>query len=360
MDFFLQSDGYEVQIGQGVSRQLTEFISLRPEISGVYVLTDSHTRAHCLPVLLKNVPAISGSTVLEVSPGESSKSLDSVTYLCEKLLEAGADRNSLVVNLGGGMIGDLGGFVASVFLRGIRFVQMPTSLLAMVDAAVGGKTGVNLNSRKNTIGLFAKPAAVFADTEFLRTLPVRELRSGLAEIIKHSFIANVPPVSDLPVPGDLKQVDWLPYIVSAVSYKNEVVTADFKDQHQRKLLNFGHTIGHALEGFSIAHDSLPLVHGEAIALGMEVELMLSVSYCGLSLTEMKKMVWVIKSYFGDLQMPAFSDELIPFLFADKKNHGNSIRCVLIGHDGNPQLDVAVSIAAIRDAIGMLTSIETVN
>ncbi|MFM2135346.1 MAG: hypothetical protein RL021_746 [Bacteroidota bacterium] len=356
MDFFVQADGYEITIAEGASRSLAAYLAKKKDVTGIFVLTDTNTRSGCLPVLMSSVPELEDASILEVRPGENAKSLEAVALLALRMIELGADRNSLLISLGGGVVGDLGGFLASILFRGIRFVQLPTSLLAMVDASVGGKTGVNLDHLKNCIGTFSLPEAVFIDTDFLKTLPELQLRSGLAEIIKHSIVGNVPPFEDLPVAGDLRTVDWLPYIVSSVSFKNEIVGSDFRDTRQRKVLNFGHTIGHALEGISLAESERPLLHGEAIALGMEVELLLSTRFSGLPLATAKRMMTYIRSHFPELMPVPFSSRLLPYLLADKKNRNGSILCVLLGPEGNPVIDVPVSPDDIRQAMDSLSSV----
>ncbi|MFM2208298.1 MAG: 3-dehydroquinate synthase [Bacteroidota bacterium] len=360
MEFCLQADGYEVIVAPGARRSLSRFLEVTADISSVFILTDSVTRSLCLPLLLRSVPELSNAVVLEVAPGERTKTLDSVRTLCVELNAAGADRQSLLICLGGGMVGDLGGFTASVFLRGIRFVQLPTTLLSMVDASVGGKTGVDLDHHKNLIGTFSRPEAVFIDTDFLMSLPSRQIRSGLAEIIKHSIIGNVPPFVELPVAGDLSSVDWLPYIISSVSFKNEIVSTDFMDRHQRKLLNFGHTVGHALEARSNADGAYPLLHGEAVALGMEVELALSARLAGFSVSAANRMIKYLRSVFGDLVPPVYDKALVPYLLSDKKNSGGIIRCVLLGPHGNPIIDAEVGLEDVRIAIESLSAVSSLN
>jgi 3-dehydroquinate synthase len=358
MEFCLQADGYEVRVAPGASGALSRFLEVTPDISSVFILTDSVTRSLCLPLLLRSVPALSNAVVLEVAPGEATKTLEEVRSLCVELNASGADRQSLLICLGGGMVGDLGGFTASVFLRGIRFVQLPTTLLAMVDASVGGKTGVDLDHHKNLIGTFSRPEVVFIDTDFLKSLPLRQLRSGLAEIIKHSIIGNVPPFEELPVSGDLAAVDWLPYVISSVSYKNEIVSMDFTDRHQRKLLNFGHTVGHALEARSNAGGAYPLLHGEAVALGMQVELALSARLAGLPVSVANRMINYLRSVYGELAPPVYDEALVPFLLSDKKNSGGKIRCVLLGAEGNPIIDAEVGLEDVRIAIDSLAAVSS--
>lgn len=316
----------------------------------VFILVDENTRKFCLPLLISRLPFLANAPVLEMRAGEEHKTLAVIEDLALQLLNLGADRNSLLLNLGGGVVGDVGGLLASLFMRGISFIQLPTSLMAMVDASVGGKTGVNLRHHKNLLGVFSKPEAVFIDAAFLATLPADELRSGFAEIIKHSCIANVPSFEQLPKQDELHTFDWLALINSAISFKLEVVESDFKDHHQRKILNFGHTIGHALEGYSMLKGNKRLLHGEAIALGMQVELLLSAHYCGLPMPIVRKWIQFIKSHFPDLLLSINKDSFLDFLHADKKKSASRILCVLLNESGKPQIDFPVEEEAVLTAL----------
>lgn len=239
----------------------------------IFVLTDQNTREHCLPLLRKKLPANFPLKVIEVPAGEKHKTLETCHSVWEILTDKLADRQSVLINLGGGVVCDLGGFAASVFKRGIRFVHMPTTLLAMADASIGGKTGIDLKGIKNILGTFAQPLAVFIDTQFLNTLPERELNNGFSEMLKHGLISEYSYYKEL-VEGGPENVSAEQIRIS-VEIKSDIVQRDPLERNVRRALNFGHTIGHALETFSLLNDSNPLLHGEAVILGMMGETLLS-------------------------------------------------------------------------------------
>lgn len=239
----------------------------------LFVLTDQNTHKHCLPVLRKKLPKGFPLKIIEVPAGEKHKTLDTCFSVWEILTDKLADRNAVLINLGGGVICDLGGFAASVFKRGIRFMHMPTSLMAMADASIGGKTGIDLKGLKNMVGTFSQPMAVFIDPAFLRTLPERELNNGFAEMLKHGLIAEYSYFEELAQAGP-EEVTTEQIRIS-VEIKSDIVMRDPLEKNIRKALNFGHTIGHALESYSLLNDEKPLLHGEAVILGMMAETMLS-------------------------------------------------------------------------------------
>jgi len=266
MSKILAHGGYEVVV-DCESTHLVEWLADRT-YSSITVLVDEHTKEHCLEKLLKTDLTLS---TIEIPSGESFKKIETITDIAGQLQEQKVDRRGLVINLGGGVIGDMGGFAAGIYKRGIDFIQMPTSLLAMVDASVGGKTGVNFNGIKNQLGLFNQPSFVWINPEFLATLPKRHLYNGLAELIKHCLLdGRVDLITKIP--------EWMStaeglieMITYAVSFKNKVVSMDYLEAGPRQQLNFGHTIGHALESYSLKNDEDPLYHGEAVASGMLIE-----------------------------------------------------------------------------------------
>jgi 3-dehydroquinate synthase len=239
----------------------------------IFVLTDHNTRLHCLPLLRKKLPDEFPLKVIEVPAGEKFKTLETCNSVWEILTDKLADRHSVLINLGGGVVCDLGGFAASVFKRGIRFIHMPTSLMAMADASIGGKTGIDLNGLKNILGTFSQPMAVFIDPLFLRTLPDREINNGFAEMLKHGLISEYSYFEEL-AEGGPENVTTEQIRIS-VEIKSDIVQRDPMERGIRKALNFGHTIGHALETYSLLNDKKPLLHGEAIILGMMAETLLS-------------------------------------------------------------------------------------
>jgi 3-dehydroquinate synthase len=314
-----------------------------------FVLTDYNTYHHCAPVLnrLVDLPV----KHITVPAGERAKHLGTVQNIWNELYEQGADRRSLLINLGGGMITDIGGFAAATFKRGLPFVNIPTSLLAQVDAALGGKTGIDYHSGKNIIGVFASPEVILSDHQFLTTLPEPEWLSGFAEIIKHGLIADVDLFTTLESFTDVRQID--PALVSrAAAIKNGIVDQDPKEKGLRKVLNFGHTLGHALESMALDAGN-PIRHGEAVALGMLMEGWLSLKVCGLSQESWARMAKMISQFF-ETSIPVSDPKvLFKYLRQDKKNHQGEIRMVLLKEIGKPLIDQVVSDQLLEDVIALM-------
>ncbi len=233
--------------------------------SQVFLLTDENTHRHCLPIFLEKTGLPREVNIAKIPAGERFKTLATCQQIWQQMLDAKLDRRALVVNLGGGVIGDMGGFCAATWKRGVDFAQIPTTLLAMTDAAIGGKLGIDFQGVKNTIGIFQNPAAVFVDPVFLKTLPDRELRSGFAEVIKHALIGG-----QLSESLQLSESSWLETLRASIAVKVRIVQEDPLEKGLRALLNFGHTIGHAVESYFLETDE-PLTHGEAVAIGMICE-----------------------------------------------------------------------------------------
>ena len=320
-----------------------------------FLLLDENTEKYCLKIL-NSIDLLKSDTIKIVIPaGEQNKNIETVQFIWSKLVENHADRKSLLINVGGGMVTDIGGFAASCYQRGIDFINIPTTLLGMIDAAVGGKTGIDFQGLKNQIGVFSQPSAVVILFEFLETLPKRELLSGLAEIIKYGFIVDkyfleaklesYPSYPYYPLYPD--------YIKKAIEVKDEITRNDTTEQGRRKILNFGHTIGHAIETYLIENHE-EIRHGEAVALGMLPALYLSDKYYGLDCD--------LISYYKDLYAKNFNrfnlndipvNELIEIMRHDKKNEGGDIRFVLIKDIGKPVYDVVVKPEDIVDSINYL-------
>ena len=240
------------------------------QYSQIFVLADEHTHQHCLPYFLEQTGLSEKTILTEIQSGEEHKTLATCEKIWQSMLAAKLDRKALVVNLGGGVIGDMGGFCAATWKRGVDFVQIPTTLLSMTDAAIGGKTGIDFHGIKNTIGVFQQPVAVFVDPFFLQTLPERELHSGYAEVIKHALIGD-PRLSDsLTLIEAIASSNWLDILQKSIAVKVRVVQEDPLEKGLRMLLNFGHSIGHALESWFLETNE-PLTHGEAIYIGMLCE-----------------------------------------------------------------------------------------
>lgn len=323
--------------------QLTALAGVLKEgqFSAVHILTDSHTHQACLPKLLDLIPELESAVVHQVPAGEHHKSLTTAEGLWTALNEKGADRNTCLIALGGGVITDLGGFVAATFRRGMPFILIPTSLLAMVDAAIGGKTGVNLGSLKNHVGVFAAPRGIYVSPEFLGSLDRAELSSGFAEMLKHGLISDAAyweecVALNAPEPSAMGKL-----IARSIQIKEEVVAKDPREKHLRKSLNFGHTVGHALESISLSSNS-PLLHGEAVALGMIAESILSTKKGYLPAEKSRECIDGIRKFFPDLRVESSPAEWWPYMLKDKKNQGTDVRCVLLSAIGEPKLDVSIS------------------
>ncbi len=323
---------YPVHIGPGAVTALSDLIRSGGH-DAVFVLVDENTRRHCLPKLPAEV--LSRARVLEIPSGERHKTLETCQRLWSELLAHRATRHALLVNLGGGVIGDLGGWVAASYKRGIAFVQVPTTPLAQVDASIGGKLGIDFEGIKNAVGTFASPVAVLADPDFFGTLPRRELRAGFAEMLKHALIADPEQWESLSrLPDDLGGVDWTAHLRPSLEIKKAFVEKDPSEKGPRKALNFGHTLGHALESWALAQDR-PLLHGEAVALGMIGEARLSVPYAGLPEPTARHIQQTIERFFPlaaeglvPQELPRMG-ALRPFLSQDKKNLGDRIGWVLL-------------------------------
>ena len=242
--------------------------------SSIFILVDENTMTHCYPKFMQNLETDKQIEVIEIEAGEINKNMETCIGVWNVLTELKADRKSVIITLGGGVVTDLGGFVASCFKRGIDFINIPTTLLSMVDASVGGKTGVDLGVLKNQIGLFSNPEMVLVDTDYLQTVTPREIRSGTAEIIKYGLTYDIKLFNQIKNDKNLSINDL---IHTSINIKNEVVLQDPKEKGLRKILNFGHTIGHAIESYFLESDHKEnLTHGEAIAIGMICECFISV------------------------------------------------------------------------------------
>ncbi len=329
-----------------IQDSLAEVLQAR-SYSKVVVITDVNTREHCLPLIQDALP----SDVLHITvpSGEEHKTLETCFLVWKAMTEAVVDRQALVINLGGGVIGDMGGFCASVFKRGIPFLTIPTTLLSQVDASVGGKLGIDFMGFKNHLGVFQLPEKVLISPAFLATLPQRELRSGYAEVIKHGLIRDLTFFRSLPNSNWEKQ-DWSRVIRHSVSIKKAVVEVDPKEAGLRKILNFGHSIGHAVESFYLT-SSKPLLHGEAIALGMVAEGFLSFEKIGLSFEELNELSHKLLQVFGKIHLnPKDLDAILALCAQDKKNEGNTQLFSLLPTLGDCSFNIPVTPEEIKHAI----------
>lgn len=350
----LKSSDYTIYIENSL-QELQKFL-LNNNYSKVFFLVDTNTEQHCLPVVRQILPDLQGFDIIEIDPGEENKNIDFCIGIWRMLLDFGADRNSLLINLGGGVVTDMGSFAAATFKRGIDFVQVPTTLLSQVDASVGGKTGIDMNSVKNIIGTFTQPKAVFINPDFLKTLDERQLTSGFAEMIKHglvydeSYFEQLQTITPRQITPDI--------IYRSVEIKNEVVLADPYEKGLRKILNFGHTIGHAIESYSLKNDSDPLLHGEAIAIGMICEAYLSHTINGLSKNDLIKIQEILLTIFPHYTFkPLIYPQLIEYMHNDKKNLQNNIGFSLLRSIGKcdyhifiPEKDIKSSLDFYNDTL----------
>ncbi len=343
---------YNIFIGEADS-ELSQIIS-QGNYSQVTILVDENTRQHCLPGLLRNIEI--EHTVIEIPAGEQHKNLDSCRHIWEEMMLRGMDRHSLLLNLGGGVIGDMGGFCAATYMRGIDFVQIPTTLLAQVDASIGGKLGIDFNLVKNSIGLFKNPKAVFVNPVYLKTLPESEIRSGFAEIFKHALIADANLWHDLQSLSNFSALDWQLLLARSLRIKQQVVEQDPFEKGRRKALNFGHTIGHAVESFSFSTEK-PLLHGEAVAIGIVCESWLSHKVGGLSRGSLEQVTGFVKRHY-----PAFPfrekdfPSILDFMKKDKKNRDGRINFTFIPSVGKVQWDQYCEEKIIEDSLSYYLSI----
>jgi 3-dehydroquinate synthase len=295
------------------------------------------------------LPAIESEFILE--PGEGSKNLQEAEKLWQWLIKHEANRDDLLINLGGGVVSDLGGFAASAYKRGMAYINIPTTLIGMADAAIGGKTGVNFGSGKNQIGSFFHPVAVFIDPKFLETLPEDHLRSGYAELLKCAFLAGDRQWEKVIKSPWSKENDLTVLVRNALDLKAAYVKKDPLDEGLRKALNFGHTMGHAFESLTMSKYPPGLLHGEAVALGMIGEAFLSWRVAGLCWSKMSDFTGYLRKNFSK---PSFTiedtDEMIRLMKMDKKNSGGAIRFSLLKDPGDPAWDVICEEQFIRKAI----------
>ena len=297
-----------------------------------FFLVDENTHDYCLPLLLADIEDVVDSEIIEIPDGEEAKSVEVAVQVWETLSELGADRQSILVNCGGGVVTDFGGFVASTFKRGIRFVNVPTSLLSMVDASVGGKTGINLHHLKNQIGTFAQPEMTWINPAFLSTLPEKELLSGFAEMLKHGLIRDRELWSGLAQLDELSAENFGVFIKRAVEIKQSIVALDPTEKGLRKILNAGHTLGHALESWFLDQQK-DITHGSAVAAGLVLESFVSWQHGNLAQEDFDEIWSVISKFFPKLEIPEF-EGVKSYLKHDKKNVGNETNFVVISEIGN--------------------------
>jgi 3-dehydroquinate synthase len=327
---------YDVYVNENWDQ--LQLIINKKEYTKIGILIDENTKEHCLPKFAGHIEA-SDFTIIEIKSGEKNKNLDTCQFIWNTLLDNGFDRHSLLINLGGGVIGDMGGFCACTFMRGMDFLQVPTTLLSQVDASVGGKLGIDFQDYKNLIGVIQDPIAVWIDDDFLKTLPARQVRSGYAEIIKHALIQDREMWTEIKQIKNLSEIEWGPIIDRSVRIKRDVVTKDKYEGGLRKILNFGHTLGHAIESENL-HSEDFLLHGEAIGIGMITEAFISKEMLSLSTEDYID----IKNYILEIY-PHYEDHLdhqqniLEKLLKDKKNRRGMVNFSLLEELGHCTYDI---------------------
>ncbi len=315
--------------------------------SKIFLLTDSNVAEQCLDILLPIFEKPSEIEILEIEPGEQSKAPEIALQIIEQLLESEVDRKALLINFGGGVVSDLGGFIASIYKRGISFVNIPTSLMGMCDASIGGKTGIDFLHYKNVIGSFAQPKAVIVYPPFISSLPKEELLSGYAEMVKHAIIADSRLFEALETiePTDADHVSL--FIERSAQIKQEIVEKDYLEKGLRKILNFGHTIGHAVESYFLENET-PISHGHAVALGMRVEAYVAYLKGHLPIDQLMRIRQLIQLPFP-LPRKIYWEDLVKYLIQDKKNNGKQILIAIPASLGTCAWDIAVTEEDLRSA-----------
>ncbi|UOK41788.1 MULTISPECIES: 3-dehydroquinate synthase [Flavobacterium] len=335
----IKANGYSVYFNDSIYTYLSS--ELQPDVySKAFIVVDSKTSEYCLPDFIANLATEVPLEIIEFECGEQFKNIETCFEIWSALTELGADRKSIIINLGGGVVTDLGGFVASTFKRGIEYINVPTTLLAMVDASIGGKNGVDLGNLKNQIGTITTPKAVLIDTNFLSTLPQNEMRSGLAEMLKHGLIQNKVYWNKFKNLNSLSTDDLGVLIHESVEIKNNVVKQDPTENGIRKALNFGHTLGHAIESYFLENEEKKaLLHGEAIAVGMILEGYLSMEKSLISEEEYNEIKSVILDIFGLVEFTQNDiEQIISLLIHDKKNEFGKIQFALLNGIGDIKIN----------------------
>jgi len=317
----------------------------------IFILTDENTKPLCLPYFTEKTSLINSAEVLTIPAGETFKNISTCLDVWNALSEKGADRNSIIINLGGGVVTDLGGFVASTFKRGIRFINVPTSLLAMVDASVGGKNGVDLGHIKNQIGVINLPELVLLDIEFLKTLPKSQIISGYAEMLKHGLIHSNSSWEQIKNVDFSNTLEFEKLIWDSVEIKKEIVQKDPFEKDLRKSLNYGHTLGHAIESYYLDKENKPtLLHGEAVAIGIILATHISWESEGFPLKTLNDVTKTVlqhfpKQHFSDNDIEA----VIKLMVFDKKNRNGKTLFVLLNDIGQQKTNCEVNNSLIYNA-----------
>ncbi len=338
---YFQKEGYT---------KLNEHIK-KSRYSAIFILVDENTHQYCLPKLMSKLAVTISVKTIKIKAGEQYKNMETCLSVWRELSQLGADGKSLLINLGGGVVTDLGGFTASTFKRGIDFINIPTTLLGIVDASIGGKTGVNVDGLKNEIGVIKQPKLIVADGHYLETLSERHIKNGFAEMLKHGLIADKKYWEELSKLSNLKIENLERFIQKSIEIKNDIVLQDPTEQNLRKTLNFGHTLGHAIESYFLEEKNLEtLLHGEAIAIGLILEGFISTELENFPKEQLHQIKSVVSRFFSTI---IFSKEdiqhIITLVKHDKKNSYGKTNVVLLKTIGEPVLDRQVNVDLLTAA-----------
>ena len=352
----IETHHYAIHFNSTCYIEIEKYLS-NHDFSKIFVLVDTNTHEHCLSKFLSTLNTNKSLEIIEIEAGEEHKTIDTCVGVWNALSDLEADRKSLMINLGGGVVTDLGGFVASAFKRGIKFINVPTTLLAMVDASVGGKTGVDLGTLKNQIGVINFSDMVLVDTSFLETLPQNEMRSGLAEMLKHGLIHDEDYWVKMTDLSELTIDDLDDLIHESIVIKKNVVTEDPTENGLRKTLNYGHTLGHAIESYFLSNpEKDKLLHGEAIAVGMILATYISNQLLSFPENKLSLIKEAILKIYGKV---AFNEAdivtIIDLMKFDKKNSHGNINFVLLEDIGKTKVDCIVDNQLIFDAFHFYAS-----
>ncbi len=351
----IQANNYMIEIGSLVDSSFQNLLNDKYVSSKKVILVDENTHDFCLEFLLTSFEELKEAEVMLLPIGEENKVMEVCFQVLEALSEYKIGRNDVIINLGGGVVSDMGGFIASIYKRGIDFINIPTSLLAMVDASIGGKTGIDLGRHKNQIGTFTDPKALFIDISFLETLPQEEVLNGYAEMLKHALIYDKEYWNELTSIISMNDLLNISKIERSIRIKNSIVESDPFEKNSRKKLNFGHTIGHALEGFLL--DSEPVSHGHAVGIGMLGESFLSYKREILNEDEWLEIQMILLNVFPKIHFQKENiAELIELMKNDKKNFEGEIKSCILKSIGECVFDQNVGEKELTEVFEYLLSI----
>lgn len=349
----IASIGYKVHFGKNVFKELNSFLT-KNKYSKYFVICDQNSFHNCYTELLTNCKKLQSAEIIEIDPGESSKNLDTCAQIWETMLELNADRNTLVINLGGGVVSDMGGFIASVYKRGVDFINIPTTLLSMADASVGGKTGIDFANLKNVIGTITQPKAVFVNINYLSSLSQRDTKNGAAEILKMALISDKVLWKKMKSDYELKSIGE--YLYRSVELKNKFVKKDPSEKNIRKALNFGHTIGHAVEAVLLGTDD-ELLHGEAVIVGMIAESFISYKKKLISKNELDEIVSCFKNTFTLSPVhPQHFTAIDLLILNDKKNSNGKVLFSLLNKIGSCKINQIVPASLVKSSLEYYNSV----